>query len=243
MNKKDDPAVSETKGLGFKLLGVDASSLQHLSENEKAFIRYIERRAPESLRERMRLCDHTSTTLYHGIIQAMLKLKHEQPKLTFKDRCLISIFQFLITDAGFRKHANQAYERFLVAGTDISAENLKHMSSREAYAALRQAFPQGGYAQYILATIAVSRRARSQQAQRGGTAKTAPAKETIIQQWEKFEGDKTTAATFATKISGGTDDSAKPEYWNDVVTGERLSATPVARKAVARWVNKYRKGK
>src|SRR5690606_39233086 len=150
---------------------------------------------------------------------------------------------FLITDAEFRKHANQAYKRFLVAGTDISAEILKYMSTREAYPALRQAFPQGGYAQHILTTIAVSRRARSQQAQRGGTAKTAHAKETIIQQWGKFEGDKTTAATFATKISGGADDSAKPEYWNDVVTGERLSAIPVARKTVAKWVNEYRKGK
>lgn len=235
--------MSDGKHKGFGLAGWRIrEQLACMSPNEKQFAIYLEGFEP-SICNLMREWGYTSRGLYSAVMQALKKFG-DQKELTDKDLILLRINSDLINKPSFRKHAPAAYQRFLLCGAYFSACSLADKSLQERFLKLHRAFPNSPLMCHWFERMAAAKETTRRHARQSSIKRherTRAAKAAVIEQWEKFKGDKATAASFATKLSGGDDDAAKPEFWRDIETNEPLKIDPVSRKTVAKWVNEYRR--
>lgn len=76
-----------------------------------------------------------------------------------------------------------------------------------------------------------------------GSNKGLETKQLIIEQWQKFTGDKATASAFIKKLFC-YDSQGEPAYFKDVLTGEKLDESLIAsERTVRQYVNEYKKQK
>lgn len=224
------------KGLGMPGWRIK-DQIAGLSSEAKEFAIYLDCYEPGICKF---MADHgyTASDLYHQMIDSFRKMASGK-NLSGHEANLLAIHVYLLQRPELKRSSYAVYSRLLVAGALFSAQSLGHKSRLENWNALHEIFPSSKHegVRFWFASIAAEKRALVQKAKNTGAEKSKTAKSVIYEQWEKFNGDKATAATFATYMSEGKDDSAKPEAWLDVITREKLSPGPVARKTVARWIN------
>lgn len=219
-----------------------------MSHGEKKFAIYLET-FEHSICTQMKEWGYSSTDLYSAIISA-LKAFGNQDKLSSKEVALLAIHSALIKQPLIKKYAPAAYNRFMVAGVYYTACSLSDKNVSQRLSILHDMFPQPGisgelvrsiFARFATLKEATRNTARSNANKRA--EKIALSKKMVIEQWEKYTGNKSTAANFATKLSEGADDSAKPEFWRDIETGEPLTVKTYRRKKVVTWINEHRLNK
>lgn len=222
--------------------------LASMSHGEKKFAIYLEAFEP-SICTQMQEWGYSSTDLYMAIISA-LKAFGNQDELTSKDVTLLVIHRAFIKKPLLKKYAPAAYQRFMLAGMYSSACSLSKKGVKERLTILHGAFPHSGFngelVRSVFARFATLKEAARNTARRNANKrkeKIGVSDKAVIEQWKKYTGNKSTAANFATKLSGGADDSAKPEFWRDVETGEPLTVTTYRRRKVVSLVRKHEKEK
>lgn len=238
---------NKQKGLGMTSWRI-REQLASMSHGEKKFAIYLEAFEP-SICTQMQEWGYSSTDLYTAIISA-LKAFGNQDKLSSKDAALLVIHSALIKKTLLKKYAPAAYNRFKVAAMYYHACSLSDKGVRERLTILQGVYPDSGIdgelARSILARFATLKEAARNTARRNANKrkeKIGVSDKAVIEQWKKYTGNKSTAANFATKLSEGADDSAKPEFWRDVVTGEPLAVTTCRRKKVVSLVRKHEREK
>ena len=231
------------KGLGMAAWRI-REQLAGMSHGEQKFAIYLETFEP-SICTQMKEWGYSSTDLYRAIISA-LKAFGNQDELSSKDAALIEIHSSLIQKNLLKKYAPATYNRFRVAGFYYYACSLSDKGVRERLIILRGVYPDSGIdgelVRSTLARFATLKEATRNTARHNANKraeKIAISEKAVIEQWEKYTGNKSTAANFATKLSEGADDSAKPKFWRDVETGEPLAVTTYRRKKVVSLVKKY----
>lgn len=235
------------KGLGMAAWRI-REQLAGMSHGEQKFAIYLETFEP-SICTQMKEWGYSSTDLYRAIISA-LKAFGNQDELSSKDAALIEIHSSLIQKNLLKKYAPATYNRFRMAGFYYYACSLSDKGVRERLIILRGVYPDSGIngelVRSTLARFATLKEATRNTARHNANKraeKIAISEKTVIEQWEKYTGNKSTAANFATKLSEGADDSAKPKFWRDVETGEPLAVTTYRRKKVVSLVKKYAREK
>lgn len=238
---------NKQKGLGMPGWRI-REQLASMSHGEKKFAIYLDAFEP-SICTQMQEWGYISTDLYMAVISA-LKAFGNQDELSSKDAALIEIHCSLIQKPLFKKYAPAAYNRFRVAGFYYYACSLSDKGVRERLIILRGVYPDSGIdgemVRSTLARFATLKEATRNTARRNANKrkeKIGVSEKAVIEQWEKYTGNKSTAANFATKLSGGVDDSAKPKFWRDVETSEPLTVTTYRRKKIVSLVRKYEKEK
>lgn len=234
--------ASEETGLGFHKNGA------------LAFKRYLSDHASEEVKGAIKRLGIPWYLLYPRIIEAYRGLKQTGIPLTKADAETVRAWQLLLVDKeSFLKHAPTVYRRLLIAGIDLACHHLIDVNEREGssgvYKALYSAFPEPShsaralhqeFARLMQSRMSVKRRGR-QAIEKRHREQTEETKRVVIEQWEKFPGDKSTAATFANHFCGGDDYGAKPEVFHDVITGIALPVKPMANRTVRNYINDHLK--
>lgn len=236
--------ASEEFGLGFH------------SKEGLAFKCYLAEQAPEDVTKAIRELELAWYNLYPEIIASYRRLKAPKAQLSQADPQVIKLWFLLLADKErLRKYAPNIHRRLLIAGVDLACHHLIDVYEREGSAgvfkALNHAFPESGHAaRFLHQELArlMQNRVAAKRRGKGAVEKrhedqTAKTKMVVIEQWEKFPGDKSTAGTFANRFCGGVDAGAKPDCFYDVVTGDPLPVIPVSNRTVRKYINDYRKRK
>ncbi|MCG8523258.1 MAG: hypothetical protein MI744_13735 [Pseudomonadales bacterium] len=236
--------ASEETGLGFHKNGA------------LAFKRYLSDHASVEVKDALKRMELPWYLLYPRIIEAYRGLKQADIPFTRTDAEAVRLWQLLLTDRdAFLEHAPTVYRRLLIAGIDLACHHLVDVNEREGssgvYKALYSAFPEAThsaralhqeFARLMQSRVSIKRRGK-QAVEKRHREETEETKRVVIEQWEKFPGDKSTAATFARHFCGDDDEGAKPEVFRDVISGIALPVKPLTNKTVRRYINEHRKQK
>ena len=234
----------------------EITSLGFHSKESLAFKRYLVEQAPLEVKGAIKELGVPWYSLYPEIIKAYRRLKGAGSEFTQADAKIVMVWLLLLGDRdSFLKYAPTIYRRLLVAGVDLACHHLidvyEQQGSAGVFKALHSAFPESGYrARFLhqeltrLMQNRVSAKRRGRDAiERRHERQTYKTKNAVIEQWEKYPGNKATTATFANHFCEGADAGAKPDCFHDVVTGEPLPVAPISNRTVRKYINDYRKKK
>lgn len=222
------------------------------SRNSLAFKRYLNEHAPVAIREIIApLGFNSGDALYFGIIKALKKLKNKKNGLDTSDVLFLKGYSILLSDrAALKRCVPDIYNRLMIAGIDFSVDALVNVVEEsgnvEMFRYLIEMFPGSNHGSRfwhqnlaILTQTRVSAKIRARHSVQHKHKKTDETKRVVIEQWEEYRGDKSTAASFANKLCGGSDAGARPDFFYDINNNKRLDVPTVTNRTVRKWINEH----
>lgn len=177
-----------------------------------------------------------ANTLHSSLAIVEGRLKHPSELDILRLELLLSLSSDIDGLSVLRENYREAFRCLIFYGGTIKMRIAAINASKGSDAVLESLPIKGVAIASMLAGEIISQ-------SNAGSNKGLETKQVILEQWQKFLGDKTTASAFVKKLRCD-DEHGEIACFRDVLTGDKLDASLIAsERTIRQYVNEYKKKK